>query len=535
MRIPFLAVCLTLAVAAPCFAHAVVDLGVRFVAPEFVPSSSNVPIDVVVDGLAFDSAFGVTVDIHIADAKVTSSDPSWRCTTSSTLVECSAEELKAGPHPVHLDVKVPAGGSLHASATVASLGSFDPVDANNDAALDSRVFNRSQCQQTAPQIAGDFQWTPSAGATVYEVYSGLDGETPHFAARTTETHANIAMPGGQVTWFVRARFDSCPALDSANGAFESHAAPVKFAVATVSHGELTAPQSAAVFGDTVYVSDPVAKRAFTLSPSAPNLAPLQIYGDIVSSPPLFNGGIATGPGGYLYDADSGTHSVRFVDYTHYMYFAAGQPNSGGTVDGHGVQARFDSPTAVVVDDVGTFYVTDAVSNVIRKMVYDSTKFDFIVTTMPGHFSEPAGITIDPSGNVFFAERGNHVIRKLASDGSVTTLAGSPGVNGHADGDVASALFNRPSGIAADPWGNLYVTEEGNHDIRKIAPNGRVTTVAGDPAIAGSSEGAGSAALFERPGLLAVAPDGTLWIPDTANGRLLHAAASTGERRRAAKH
>ena len=68
---------------------------------------------------------------------------------------------------------------------------------------------------------------------------------------------------------------------------------------------------------------------------------------------------------------------------------------------------------------------------------------------------------EEGANVFVADRGNHVIRKIASNGQVSTIAGNPTIPGHLDGDSSSALFDRPYGIALDPWGNLYVTEESN--------------------------------------------------------------------------
>jgi DNA-binding beta-propeller fold protein YncE len=207
-----------------------------------------------------------------------------------------------------------------------------------------------------------------------------------------------------------------------------------------------------------------------------------------------------------------------------MYFAAGQPKAAGTVDGYGISTKFDAPAAIAVDGKGTFYITDSRSNLVRRMQYDSTKFDFKVTTFAGaagtaRFNEPTGLTVDPSGNVLVCDTGNHVIRRITPGGDVSTLAGTLGTAGHQDGSAANALFNRPLGIAIDPFGNLYVAEEGNHDIRKIAPNGHVTTVASG---------------FDKPGLLTIAPDGSIWIPDAGNGRLLRAAPTTGQRRRAVR-
>jgi hypothetical protein len=531
----------------PCSAHAVVDLAIRFVAPEYVAAGTTVPVNVIVDANAYDSAYGVTLDIDVNNGSVSSADAAWRCTTGPELIECAAEELKAGPHFVHLDVKVPSASPLRIRATVDSLGSFDPRGDNNDVTMTSRVFDPAQCTQSAPQITGDLQWTAVAGVTSYDVFYGIDGETPHLAGSTTETRSAIRVPGGSVSWFIRAHFDGCPALDSVAATFDSQNPAPRLVTVTAAHDPLVSPQSVAVNGTNIIVADAPAKKLYTFDSTTGVLAPMTLFGDIVTDPPLFDGGVTIGPGPYLYDADRGTHSIRFTDSTRYMFFAAGLARSAGTVDGRGNSARFDAPMGIAVTADAQIFVTDNVSNVVRRVSWNSTKFDFDVITYAGfpgsggfadgmgaavHFNEPTGIAVDTGGNVFVADRGNHVIRKIAPNGQVSTIAGTPAVPGHRDGDSSSALFDRPYGIAIDPWGNLYVTEESNHDVRRIAPNGRVTTVAGNPDVTGSSDGAGSDAHFLTPALLAIGPDGTLWIPDAGNGRLVHAALSSGEKRRA---
>src|SRR5262249_18985584 len=81
------------------------------------------------------------------------------------------------------------------------------------------------------------------------------------------------------------------------------------------------------------------------------------------------------------------------------------------------------------------------------------------------FNHPADVAID-SCNVYVADTGNHTIRKVTAAGVVTTLAGTAGMSGSADGTGATARFNRPTGVAADSAGNLYVADQGNDTIRK---------------------------------------------------------------------
>ncbi len=130
------------------------------------------------------------------------------------------------------------------------------------------------------------------------------------------------------------------------------------------------------------------------------------------------------------------------------------------------------------------------------------------------FTALSGVTIDALGNAIVADTGNHKIRKIDPDGKVTTIAGtgSPGKN---NGPGAQATFNTPTGIDSDENGNIYVADSGNHMIRKIAPDGTVTTLAGS-GVVGSTNGLGSDASFAFPEGVAVAPDGQVWVADTNN-------------------
>src|SRR5205823_1215793 len=103
------------------------------------------------------------------------------------------------------------------------------------------------------------------------------------------------------------------------------------------------------------------------------------------------------------------------------------------------------------------------------------------------FAYPGGLAVDGSGNLYIADHNNHTIRKINAAGSVTTLAGTAGIAGSADGNGSSARFNGPTGVAVDGSGNVYVADAGNQSIRKIAPSGAVTTFVGFSGVAGSSD------------------------------------------------
>src|SRR6185436_16824862 len=130
------------------------------------------------------------------------------------------------------------------------------------------------------------------------------------------------------------------------------------------------------------------------------------------------------------------------------------------------------------------------------------------------FSDPFGVAVAADGTIYVADAGeSNRIRKVSPDGNVTTLAGAS--EGFADGAGASASFNTPSALAFGPDGNLYVADTGNNRIRKITPDGTVSTVAGD-GTAGYVDGPAAAAQFNGPLGLAVTRDGDIHLADTYN-------------------
>jgi sugar lactone lactonase YvrE len=134
------------------------------------------------------------------------------------------------------------------------------------------------------------------------------------------------------------------------------------------------------------------------------------------------------------------------------------------------------------------------------------------------FDSPTGVVIDSAGNIYVTDGGNNTIRRVTTAGVVTTLAGTPGVTGSADGTGAAAQFSFPAGVVVDSAGNLYVADFLNHTIRKITPAGVVTTVAGRAAISGSTDATGTAALFGNPTGLAIDPAGNVYITDDDHRR-----------------
>jgi sugar lactone lactonase YvrE len=202
---------------------------------------------------------------------------------------------------------------------------------------------------------------------------------------------------------------------------------------------------------------------------------------------------------------------------------AGLAGSTGNADGTGAAARFNQPTGVAVDAGGTLYVTDYSNHTIRKITPAG-----VVSTLAGtagssgsadgsgaaaRFYYPKGMAVDAAGTVYVADQSNHTIRRITSAGVVSTLAGTAGSRGSADGTGAAASFFNPSSVAVDAAGTLYVADYSNQTIRRITPAGVVSTLAGVAGSVGSTDGAGAAARFSNPAGVAVDAGGTLYVAD----------------------
>jgi len=132
------------------------------------------------------------------------------------------------------------------------------------------------------------------------------------------------------------------------------------------------------------------------------------------------------------------------------------------------------------------------------------------------FNYPNGVAVDSAGNVYVVDAFSHTIRKVTPTGVVTTLAGLAGSTGSANGTNSSARFNFPYKLAADSAGNVYVTEFANYTIRKVTPEGVVTTLAGLAGSPGSANGTNSSARFNFPAGVAVDSAGNLFVADADN-------------------
>jgi len=259
-------------------------------------------------------------------------------------------------------------------------------------------------------------------------------------------------------------------------------------------------------------------------------------------------------------SSSTTTTTTTTTYTYTVTTFAGT-GSSGYVNGTGTAASFNSPDSLTVSTAGNIYVADVNNGVLRKIsssqvvttflpitgaaiAIDSVGNGFLaigglikkistsgtVTTFAGSttlgssdgtgtaatFSSIWGVTLDSSDNLYVADAGNHNIRKITSSGVVTTFAGSTaGTSGSANGTSTAATFYYPASLAFDSSSNLFVTEFGNHMIRKITSSGVVTTFAGSTT-SGSADGTGTAATFLTPLGIAIDSSDNIYVVDKYN-------------------
>jgi len=177
----------------------------------------------------------------------------------------------------------------------------------------------------------------------------------------------------------------------------------------------------------------------------------------------------------------------------------------GHQDGEGNVAKFNEPFGVAVDEDGNIIVADAQNNRVRKITPQGQVFTLAGTGKQGYrdgegtvaqFYLPCGVAVDGGGNVIVGDTMNNCIRKITPQGHVSTLAGN-GEWCYRDGEGNAAQFDEPCGVAVDGGGNVIVADAFNHRIRKITPQGHVSTLAGTDE-EGFRDGEGTFAQFYGP-------------------------------------
>jgi len=245
----------------------------------------------------------------------------------------------------------------------------------------------------------------------------------------------------------------------------------------------------------------------------------------------FPGNVAVDPTGDVYVTDA-NNTVQKVTPEGAVTLVAGKAGEAGSADGIGSEARFNAPAGLALDTSGNLYVADQANLTIRRITPSG-----IVTTLAGQpgvvgstdgfgpaagFYAPADLALNPEGTALYVtDSGNHTIRKVTPEGLVTTLAGRAGEPGSTDGIGAEARFRWPDGLTVDRAGMIYVADSYNNTIRRVTPDGVVTTLAGspDPFGYGYADGVGSEVRFFTPADVAVDASGALYVSEISNSTL----------------
>ncbi len=247
----------------------------------------------------------------------------------------------------------------------------------------------------------------------------------------------------------------------------------------------------------------------------------------------FPRGLALDSQGSLYVVDSLNHRIRKIDPDGTIRTIAGNgiPTFAGD-GGPAVNASIALPEGIAIDAAGNLYIGDTSNQRVRKINAQG-----IISTLAGNgqktysgdggpataaaLDAPTGVTVDAAGNIYIADTNNQRIRKVTPAGVISTVAGNGKKGFSGDGGPATAaMLSAPNRLTLDPAGNLYIADQENNRVRKVTPQGVISTVAGTGQSGASGDGGPAiSAALNSPNGLAIDRNGNLFIADLASSRI----------------
>ena len=236
--------------------------------------------------------------------------------------------------------------------------------------------------------------------------------------------------------------------------------------------------------------------------------------------------------GNLLVADQPANRVRRITPLGTITTAAGTGTAGYNGEGAATAIQLNMPGGLATDASGNVYIADTANHRIRKLTPDGYLITIAGCGLRGYAGDggaaidalldsPAGLALDRNGSLYVADRLNHAVRKITREGLIITVAGSGLAGFSGDGGPATqARLNRPMAVAVDGEGNLYIADTENHRVRKVSPEGIITTIAGTglPGFEGD-DGPALVARLRFPSALAVDAAGNVYVADQGNHRV----------------
>ncbi|WP_405642440.1 RICIN domain-containing protein [Streptomyces uncialis] len=249
-------------------------------------------------------------------------------------------------------------------------------------------------------------------------------------------------------------------------------------------------------------------------------------------------GIAVDSSGTLYFSDFNNHRVRRITTDGKISTVAGTGVAGFSGDnGPAAAAQLNGPREVVVDSAGAVHVVDSNNHRVRRITTDGKISTLAGTGVAGFSGDggpataarlnlPLGVAMDSSGVLYLADYNNHRVRRITTDGKISTVAGT-GVAGFGgdNGPAGPAQLRNPYALAVDSADALYIADSGNHRVRKVTGDGKISTVAGTGVAGfGGDGGPALSAQLNLPLGVAVDSSGVLYVADARNHRVRRIAA-----------